>query len=91
MLTAHRSCRCYSRGIARPSRKDWIGIARIASAHHSTGQPSAYTAAELPHALSASALSYPQTPSPRRDDIERPQLKASAKATRKCRASNATK
>ena len=48
----------YSRGIARPPQKDWIGIARIASAHHSTGQPSAYTAAHGAATRSVSQLSH---------------------------------
>ena len=92
VLTAHQELLMLQSWHSPPYTKGLDRHRAHASAHHSTSQPaSAYTAAELPHALSASALSYPQTPSPRRDDIERPQLKASAKATRKCRASNATK
>ena len=75
-----------------PSTKGLDRHRALASAHHSTSQPaSAYTAAHGAATRSVSQLSHTPDAIAARDDIERPQLKASAKATRKCRASNATK
>ena len=50
---------------------------RFGTPQHQPAGVRVHGCTQLPHALSASALHSPQTPSPR-DDIERPQLKASA-------------